>query len=234
MIPRPGAARRAAATANRARAIAVVRKAAAVCLSYPDDAFPARLVLVRAVAEGLPPQHADAAKALRGFVELAAPKDPFDLAARYVELFDQRNRSSLYLTWWTAGDTRNRGTEIVRFIEAYREAGWKYGGEELPDHLPVVLDFAACGGEQAAEVGTRLLSEHRQGMEKLHAALQAAARRRRPGQSGGATHDPYPAAFAAVIAALLATIPVPEPGAGTPAAPSPAMLQLLPFEGVRR
>ena len=141
-----------------ARTTALIRKAASVCLGYPDDAFPARLKLVRDAVDAEP---------FRAFAAYAASQDPYDLAAEYVETFDQRNRASLYLTWWTAGDTRNRGDEIIRFLRAYREAGFEYGGEELPDHLPVVLDFAACGGERAAEIGTALLAEHRGALEKL-------------------------------------------------------------------
>lgn len=180
-----------------ARDTALIRKAASICLSYPDIAFSARLALVERAVDDLD----DAAAApFRRFVAFAGPQDSYDLAAEYVETFDQRNRASLYLTWWTAGDTRNRGEELVKFIAAYREAGYEYGGEELPDHLPVVLDFASCGGEYAAEIGGALLGEYRGGLEKLRESLARAKR------------DSYADHAAALVGAVLTTVPPTTPG----------------------
>jgi nitrate reductase delta subunit len=207
-------AKREADRAARARATALVYKAAAICLSYPDEEFGARLALIRGAAGELPERHAPAALALRRFVACAASQDPYDLAAAYVATFDQRNRTSLYLTWWTAGDTRNRGMHLVRFLEAYRAAGCSYGGEELPDHLPVLLDFTACGGGPAAEAGTRLLAEHRHCLEKLRDAVARGGRR-------GA--DPalcdYAASLAEILGCVLAEVPEP-PAADAEAAPA--------------
>lgn len=207
--------RREAGRAARERATALIRKAGAVCLGYPDEAFGERLALVRGAANELPERHAEAARTLRRFVTYAESQDPYELAAAYVETFDQRNRASLYLTWWTAGDTRNRGGQIVRFIEAYREAGCEYGGAELPDHLPVVLDFAACAGAAAAEVGSRLLAEHRPGLEKLHHALDSRAR--------PTSGEPAAQAYAKVVADVLATVLE-----TVPAEPPPSAADLLP------
>ncbi len=57
-------------------------------------------------------------------------------AAQYVETFDMRRRSTMYLTYWTAGDTRNRGREMLAFATAYRDAGVKPPRTEAPDYLP--------------------------------------------------------------------------------------------------
>jgi nitrate reductase delta subunit len=213
-------AKREADRAARARATALVYKAAAVCLSYPGEDFPARLALVRGAASELPERHAPAALALRRFVAYAASQDPYDLAAAYVATFDQRNRTSLYLTWWTAGDTRNRGMHLVRFLEAYRAAGCNYGGEELPDHLPVLLDFTACGGERAAELGTGLLTEHRHCLEKLRDAVARCGRR----GPEPALAD-YAASLAEILGCVLAEVPkstAPDPAAG-PTVPAPLL-----------
>lgn len=185
-----------------ARGTSLIRKAASICLSYPGVAFPAQLALVESAVDDL--DDAAAAPFLK-FAEYAASQDPYDLAAAYVETFDQRNHRSMYLTWWTAGDSRNRGEQLIRFIAAYRAAGYEYGGEELPDHLPVVLDFAASGGDQAAELGGALLAEHRDSIEKLRESLARAA----------STPDSYPAHAAELIGAVLTTVP-PAPGEPRP------------------
>ena len=75
-------------------------------------------------------------------VEALRARDPMQAAADYVETFDLRRRSTMYLTYWTAGDTRNRGREMHAFAQAYRDAGSRPPVDEAPDHLPVVLEFA--------------------------------------------------------------------------------------------
>jgi nitrate reductase delta subunit len=100
-----------------------------------------------------------------------AETDPTRLAAEYVELFDLRRRCCLYLSYYTAGDTRKRGEALLRFASAYRQAGLSIGGGELPDFLPAVLELAA----QAGEPGWELLREHRIGLDLLGQALEREA-----------------------------------------------------------
>jgi nitrate reductase delta subunit len=93
----------------------------------------------------------------------------------------------MYLTYWTAGDTRNRGREMLVFATAYRESGAEPPLAEAPDHLPVVLEFAATVDP---EVGRRLLVEHRVPIDVLLGPLSDA-------------QSPY----ADVIAAVCDTLP---------------------------
>jgi nitrate reductase molybdenum cofactor assembly chaperone NarJ/NarW len=74
----------------------------------------------------------------------------------------------MYLTYWTAGDTRNRGTAMLEFAAAYRAAGVEPPRSEAPDYLPVVLEFAATIDPVA---GRRLLIEHRVAIDVLHQGL---------------------------------------------------------------
>ncbi|MGH3969145.1 MAG: nitrate reductase molybdenum cofactor assembly chaperone, partial [Mycobacterium sp.] len=94
--------------------------------------------------------------------------EPLAAATEYVETFDMRRRSTMYLTYWTAGDTRNRGREMLMFASAYRDAGVEPPRAEAPDHLPVVLEFAATVDPEA---GRRLLTEHRVPIDVLRGAL---------------------------------------------------------------
>ncbi|GHB19351.1 nitrate reductase molybdenum cofactor assembly chaperone [Streptomyces xanthochromogenes] len=166
---------------------AVLRLVAARCLRYPDDTFHAQLPLLR---EALRRNPGAAAERLQAFVDIAAATDPLDLCAHYTSTFDTRNRRCLYLTWWTDGDTRRRGLSLVRMKRIYRDHGLEFGDEELPDFLPAALEFAG----RHEEPGTRLLQEHRAGLELLRLALTE-------------TGTPY----ADVLEAVCATLPGASP-----------------------
>ncbi|MGW4244178.1 nitrate reductase molybdenum cofactor assembly chaperone [Nocardia sp. NPDC004722] len=113
--------------------------------------------------------------------------DPIALAQEYVETFDMRRRASMHLTYYAYGDTRKRGMALLRFKHAYRHAGVELGDEELPDHLPVLLEFAATVDPVGGE---RLLGEHVPVLELLRLSLS---------DSG----SPY----AGVLASVVATLP---------------------------
>jgi nitrate reductase delta subunit len=90
------------------------------------------------------------------------------LAARYVETFDLRRRATLELTYYAHGDTRERGMALLRLKKLYRAAGLPMAGSELPDHLTVMLAFAALAPEGFGEA---LLAEHRPAIELLRLSL---------------------------------------------------------------
>jgi nitrate reductase molybdenum cofactor assembly chaperone NarJ/NarW len=90
------------------------------------------------------------------------------LAARYVETFDLRRRASLHLTYYAHGDTRERGMALLRLKKLYRAAGLPMQSPELPDHLTVMLAFAALA---PAGNGEALLAEHRPAIELLRLSL---------------------------------------------------------------
>jgi nitrate reductase delta subunit len=94
--------------------------------------------------------------------------DQTALAARYVETFDLRRRASLYLTYYAHGDTRERGMALLRLKKLYRAAGLPMESTELPDHLTVMLAFAALASPGQGEA---LLAEHRPAIELLRLSL---------------------------------------------------------------
>jgi nitrate reductase delta subunit len=94
--------------------------------------------------------------------------DATALSAQYVETFDLRRRASLYLTYYAHGDTRERGMALVRLKKLYRTAGLPMDSDELPDHLAVMLAFAALAPEGRGEA---LLAEHRPALELLRLSL---------------------------------------------------------------
>ena len=89
-------------------------------------------------------------------------------AARYVETFDLRRRASLHLTYYSHGDTRERGMALLRLRKLYRAGGLPMTSRELPDHLTVMLAFAALAPKGCGEA---LLAEHRPAIELLRLSL---------------------------------------------------------------
>ncbi len=150
----------------------VVYQAASLLLGYPDQALLAALPLVRRAVTGLPPGVGVPLLRLTDHLAgRAAAGSSTELAADYVATFDLKRRCSPYLTYYEHGDTRKRGMALLAFKHAYRAAGLDPADDELPDHLAVLLEFAATGDPVAAD---RLLTEHRVGLELLRLALQDA------------------------------------------------------------
>ncbi|MFE5535161.1 nitrate reductase molybdenum cofactor assembly chaperone [Streptomyces sp. NPDC056492] len=174
-------------TGDRTSGDALVRLVAGCVLQYPGDHFHDELPRLRAALAGAP---AEPAALLGSFLDEAEALTPIALCARYTGTFDTRNRRCLYLTWWVDGDTRRRGLSLVRLKRIYRDFGLEFAGEELPDFLPVALEFAA----RREEAGAELLQEYRAGLELLRLALA---------ESG----SPY----ARVLEAVCATLPGPSP-----------------------
>ncbi|MCK0092130.1 nitrate reductase molybdenum cofactor assembly chaperone [Rhodococcus sp. F64268] len=142
-----------------------IRQAASLLLAYPDERTPGRLVTVGALLDHITGPERDALDRTASYLHAT---DPLVVARDYVETFDMRRRSTMYLTYWTGGDTRNRGAEIHAFASAYRGAGVEPPVGEAPDHLPVVLEFAATVDP---EIGEQLLAAHRAPLDVLHTAL---------------------------------------------------------------
>lgn len=109
-----------------------------------------------------------APRAIRRFLASLEGLDLGELEREYVETFDFDRRASLYLTFHTYGDRRQRGLELVRLKRRYAGAGLTLAEGELPDYLPVVLEFA----DLAPEPGLALLAELREPVELVRSRLR--------------------------------------------------------------
>lgn len=72
--------------------------------------------------------------------------DVFCAEERYVDLFDRGRALSLNLFEHLHGDSRDRGTAMVELKRLYAAAGFELSTRELPDFLPVVLEYLSCCG----------------------------------------------------------------------------------------
>ncbi|MEU4625357.1 nitrate reductase molybdenum cofactor assembly chaperone [Actinoplanes sp. NPDC023801] len=129
-------------------------------LTYPDEELRAAGGELRAAAAGV--------DGLERFVDWLLSGTLIEAQRHYVETFDLRRRSGLYLTYYLHGDTRKRGMALLMLKQRYRAHGLRLADGELPDLLPIVLEFAAVAGPGDGEAPLR---QHRQGIELLRAAL---------------------------------------------------------------
>ncbi len=79
--------------------------------------------------------------------------DLYDLQERFVSLFDRSRTLSLNLFEHVHGESRDRGGAMISLLETYREAGFEPTGPELPDHLPLLLEFLSLRpGAESREI----------------------------------------------------------------------------------
>jgi nitrate reductase delta subunit len=161
-------------------------KLLSVLLAYPDDALLEALPELREACAALPRAER---RSLEPVLDRLAGDPLPELRRSYVETFDFDRRCGLHLTYHTHGDRRQRGLELVRLKRRYAEAGIPLDGSELPDYLPVVLEFASLRPEE----GRELLASFRSVLELVRAAL----------------HD-RGSLYAGVLDALCAALPQPS------------------------
>lgn len=110
-------------------------------------------------------------KVLGSFLDWYRTLDLNQLRQSYVDNFDFDRRHSLHLTYQIHGDSRQRGLALLKIKNVYREAGLDPDGAELPDYLPLMLEFAVLSTDSA---GTDLLDRHRESIELIGAGLSDA------------------------------------------------------------
>jgi nitrate reductase delta subunit len=172
-----------------ARADRVVWQAASLVLGYPDTELVDRAGLVRAALADAAPQRAgDFAPVWELWATAAASV----VQNHYVEIFDLSRRHTLYLSYYTDGDTRRRGETLMTIKQRYRRSGFLVDTHgELPDYLPLILEYAA---RVDPSDGAELLQDFRRSLELLRLALVDKG-------------TPY----AGVVAAVCATLPGESP-----------------------
>ena len=146
--------------------LTIVWQSVSLLLDYPDEQVLGRGAMVRSAATGLPVAVGDS---IRTFLDHLESTPLPELQADYVETFDNRRRCNLFLTYFAHGDTRKRGMALLRFKQTYLRAGFELDDAELPDHLCVVLEFAATIDR---DLGRDLMLDHRAGLELLRLSLR--------------------------------------------------------------
>ncbi len=151
-------------------------------LDYPgEDLYAALPELRAAVAQGCT---GEARRVLEAFLDHLAGMDPLEAQAVYVQTFDLTPQHALNLTHHLFGDDKNRGPALIDLAEFYKEFGLELrpfaandadtessGVNELPDYLPLMLEFA---GQLEPEEARVFLSQWGRVLNQLAANLEAA------------------------------------------------------------
>ncbi|TCO71573.1 nitrate reductase molybdenum cofactor assembly chaperone [Rhodovulum euryhalinum] len=121
----------------------ITLKALSAMLSYPSAEFKAAtwdIADAMLVEDLLTPA---VRRQLLPLLDELHDMDLHDQQERFVSLFDRSRSLSLNLFEHVHGESRDRGSAMVDLIETYRRGGFEPATEELPDHLPVLLEFLA-------------------------------------------------------------------------------------------
>jgi nitrate reductase molybdenum cofactor assembly chaperone NarJ/NarW len=164
-------------------------KVLSILLDYPKAEWLAQAGELSDIVAGEALLSHSCQRALHRFIDEQGTLDPLEAQERYVALFDRNRSLSLHLYEHIHGESRDRGQAMVRLAQLYRLHGVEIGVAELPDYLPLFLEFLSLLPLKAAG---SLLSE---------AVPVVAALRERLGKRGSS--------YAAVLAAVeaLATKP---------------------------
>ena len=141
-------------------------------LGYPDAELRGHLADMRGALheeKAVAPQRLAELEAL---IDTLARKAPLEAEADYVELFDRGRATSLHLFEHVHGDSRDRGPAMIDLALTYEKAGMYLGEGEMPDFLPVVLEFTST---QPPREAREFLAEMAHIFNAIFAALQKRA-----------------------------------------------------------
>ena len=156
-------------------------KALSILLCYPSDDLKVVAGEVADVLESEGVLSKKAQKAIRPLLKDMEQLGLYDLQELYVLLFDRSRTLSLNLFEHVHGESRERGPAMVDLLETYRAGGFDLVSTELPDHLPILLEYLSTrpieeAREMLADAGHILaaLAERLQRRESRYAAVLAA------------------------------------------------------------
>ncbi|MGH8112146.1 MAG: nitrate reductase molybdenum cofactor assembly chaperone [Rhodanobacteraceae bacterium] len=173
-------------------------RALSALLTYPDDELcTAMPEIVEAVEDSRLLKSREREDVLALAHEIAT-SDELEAEGRYVDLFDRGRRTSLNLFEHVHGDGRTRGPAMLELRKRYLDANLEPVSDELPDHLPLLLEYLSCRdlaetrdtiGEIAhilRQLGNTLLKRHSRYAAVMAALLQLG------GEKGLDAHAPVP------------------------------------------
>lgn len=144
-------------------------RALATLLSYPDAERRSHLPELAQVLRCEQALPAGRVTELAALLDALGRDDPLDVEAGYVQLFDRGRATSLHLFEHVHGDSRDRGPAMIDLAQTYEKAGLFLAEGELPDFLPVVLEFASTQPPREARA---FLAEIAHILNAIFAALQ--------------------------------------------------------------
>ncbi|HJV46065.1 MAG TPA: nitrate reductase molybdenum cofactor assembly chaperone [Bacillota bacterium] len=102
------------------------------------------------------------------FLNYLEGQSPKNLGITYVNTFDFNPVTTFYLTYARYGEEKERGETLVQLKELYEEAGFALITEELPDYLPLILEFVSVA---PLAVSCRILKDFQSDIDRLQKEL---------------------------------------------------------------
>ena len=121
--------------------MAYTYRALGLLLSYPTPDTAAAMPAVMDALSGERLVPGALVQRLASLADELSSADLYDSQARYVDLFDRSRSLSLQLYEHIHGESRDRGQAMVELLKLYSSHGLELTAKELPDHLPVFLEF---------------------------------------------------------------------------------------------
>ena len=112
-------------------------------LGYPDAEMRGYLNDMRAAPHAERALGAERLAELDALIDGLGRADPLETEANYVQLFDRGRATSLHMFEHVHGDSRDRGPAMIDLAQTYEKGGLFLAEGELPDYLPVVLEFVS-------------------------------------------------------------------------------------------
>ena len=116
-------------------------KVLSLLLSYPQAEWVSELKLLEEVLETEKKHNGNAVKKMAALLKLMHTETQLELEQNYVGTFDRNPSHSLHLFEHIHGESRDRGMAMVNLIEEYRKHGLDMDAEELPDYVPLFLEY---------------------------------------------------------------------------------------------
>ena len=138
-------------------------------LSYPDAELRAHLPDMRDALHSERALGAARLAELDALMHSLTAQEALEVEAEYVQLFDRGRATSLHLFEHVHGDSRDRGPAMIDLAQTYEQAGLYLAEGELPDYLPVVLEFVST---QPLKEARALLGEMAHILNAIFSALQ--------------------------------------------------------------
>lgn len=146
----------------------VVFSVLSALLEYPNGALVAALPEARALLAGERALSRETRSGLERFLDYCAARDLYTLQENYVALFDRGRATSLYLFEHVHGESRDRGQAMVDLLQMYGQHGLYLEAGELPDYLPVFLEYLS---KLPAKEARGLLAETREILQSIATEL---------------------------------------------------------------
>ncbi|MGX7875547.1 nitrate reductase molybdenum cofactor assembly chaperone [Mesorhizobium sp. ORM6] len=119
-------------------------RALSALLAYPTEDLSSAIPEITAAIKAERLISDEARGQLRPLLTDLGTLDLYDLQERYVELFDKTRRHSLHLFEHIHGESRDRGQAMVDLLEHYQRGGLLIAANELPDFIPLFLEFLSA------------------------------------------------------------------------------------------